>query len=205
MIRYFLIFAILLSGQMSFGQGSSSGDEFFNWGFRAGLHNTETRINPKNIPNVRSGEAKMGYHIGNYIRFNFGVFYIEPEVQFAGSQGELEFTNDGGEVAYESFSFNRIDVPIQIGQKLGPLRIYGGINLNFNRAEGLSSLVMDGLVSDSRAWRAGLGLDAGQFSMDVRYESSMGNNFEGVIRNGEPIDVNMRFTHIYLSLGFKFI
>ena len=180
-------------------------NSFFDLGFRAGIHTTDTEIKPKDFPNVRSGESQTGYHAGPYMRFNFGVFYIEPEFQFARSFGELEFTDDNNESTFRNFGFNRFDVPIQVGQKLGPLRIYGGVNLNFNRSEGLSSLVSGGMKNETRAWRAGLGIDAGSFSMDVRYESSLGNNVEGVHYKGEPMDLNLRFTHIYLSLGYKFL
>jgi hypothetical protein len=180
-------------------------NKFFDMGLRTGVHNTETDIIPKNYPDVRSGESQMGYHAGTYMRFNFGVFYFEPEFQFARSYGELEFTDDNGKTIYRNFGFNRLDVPLQVGQKLGPLRLYGGINFNFNRSEGLSSMVANGMRNETRAWRAGLGVDAGNFSMDVRYESSLGNNFEGINHGGELMDINLRFTHIYLSLGYKIL
>jgi hypothetical protein len=201
-----LVALLFLIPFFAFAQSSKGGKKFdaFDWGFRAGTHNTQTSVSNANN-RVRSSEPQAGYHFGTYARFNFRFFYIEPEFQFAGSRGELEFTTNANNPEYRSFNFNRFDVPIQIGQKLGPLRVYGGINLNFNRSEGLSTIISTGMRDETRAWRAGLGLDAGNWSMDVRYETSMGTNVDGVLFNGEPVAAKLRFTHIYLSLGYTIL
>lgn len=188
-----------------FAQSKKPDIPFFEWGVRGGVHNTETKVRPRNNPEIRGGETKMGYHAGTYFRFNFRVFYIEPEFQFAHSIGAVEFQMPNEPLRQPTFGFNRLDLPVQVGQKLGPLRLYLGVNFNFNRTEGLSSMVLEGLQDDSRAWRVGLGLDAGSFSMDVRYETSMTNNFEGVHFRNEFHDVNLRFTHLLLSFGYKLL
>jgi hypothetical protein len=202
-IFFRLLFLFLLSSTVSLAQNSAP--KFFEWGGRAGVHNTETRVLPKSNNTIRGYETQMGYHAGTYFRFNFRIFYVEPEFQFAHSVGALEFAMPNQPVRNSTFGFNRLDVPLQIGQKLGPVRIYGGVNFNFNRTEGLSNMVADGLRAESRAWRVGLGLDAGSFSMDVRYETSMTNSFEGVNFHNEMYPVNLRFTHLMLSFGYKFI
>lgn len=202
MLKHILIFCLL--PLLTIAQANKNGSKAFDWGLRAGVHNTETSVSKSNN-DVRGGDPQAGYHFSTFTRFNFGFFYIEPEIQFAGSRGELEFIMNNNDPKYRSFSFNRFDVPIQVGQKLGPLRIYGGINFNFNRSENISSVIAGGMRDETRAWRAGLGLDAGNWSMDVRYETSLGSNVEGVQFNGELIDANLRFTHIYLSLGFTII
>ncbi len=196
----FFIIPFLAFAQSKRG-GSSS--RSFDWGVRAGVHNTETSVSGDD--NVRSSDPKTGYHLGTYARFSFRFFYIEPEFQFAGSRGELEFSSSSNQSQFRSFNFNRFDVPVQIGQKLGPLRIYGGLNFNFNRSEGLTELIASGMRDETRAWRAGLGLDAGNWSMDVRYETSMSTNVDGLVFNGEPNDSRLRFTHIYLSLGYNIL
>ncbi|MCH8545937.1 MAG: PorT family protein [Cryomorphaceae bacterium] len=205
MKKIIFIFALMPMFLVAQNNGNGrNGSSFFDWGLRAGVHNTQTSVNGAE-GKVRSGDPQAGYHLGTFTRFNFGLFYVEPEFQFASSRGELEFLRDGESNTYRSIKFNRFDLPIQIGQKLGPLRVYGGINFNFNRTEGLSSVISSGLREETRAWRAGIGLDAGNFSMDVRYESSLGNNVEGIRLDGEPFAGNLRFTHIYLSLGFTII
>lgn len=202
-----LIIFFALSPMLIFAQNNgngTNGSSFFDWGLRAGVHNTQTSVSRAD-GKIRSGEPQAGYHLGTFTRFNFGLFYVEPEFQFASSRGELEFIRDGQSEVYRNIKFNRFDLPIQVGQKLGPLRVYGGINFNFNRSEGVSNVIANGLRDETRAWRAGLGLDAGNFSMDVRYESSLGTNVEGVALDGEPYAGNLRFTHIYLSLGYTIL
>jgi hypothetical protein len=199
--RLLIIFLMLTTSL--YAQRNRGSIPFFEWGARAGAHNTETKVRPRSNPDIRGGETKMGYHVGTYMRFNFRVFYIEPEFQFAHSIGAVEFQMPNEPITQPTFGFNRLDLPIQVGQKLGPLRLYMGVNFNFNRTESLSSMVLDGLQDESRAWRVGLGLDAGSFSMDVRYETSMTNNFEGLNYRNEFHDVNLRFTHLLLSFGYK--
>ena len=69
-----------------------------------------------------TGESVMGYHLGVQTRIKIAMVYVQPEIYWNAGGGSLEQVVDGGATELLNVKFNRIDIPVLVGAKLGPVR-----------------------------------------------------------------------------------
>ncbi|MCK4989930.1 MAG: hypothetical protein KAS29_05570, partial [Bacteroidales bacterium] len=105
--------------------------------------------------------------------------------------------------------FNRIDVPLLVGVKLGPARLNVGPVGSFVISEttDLTELEPDfELFSSAMTWgfQAGLGLDISKISLDVRYEGSLSALGESFSVGGNDFPLDARPSQWIISLGYWF-
>ena len=90
-----------------------------NFGPRVAL--TSTTIDFKDpVTNFTEGSAQVGYQFGIFLRANLLGLYIQPELLFSKTSSVLDVIGGGG--GSVDFDFNKIDVPVMVGYKLGPIR-----------------------------------------------------------------------------------
>jgi len=71
--------------------------------------------------------AKYGFHGGLFMRLTLFGVYVQPEVLF--STRSNEYTVKDVQTSASTIvkqSFNKLDIPVMIGYKLGPLRLNAG-------------------------------------------------------------------------------
>ena len=80
------------------------------------------------VANVQAGDAEFGFQYGLFVRVKVPVIglYVQPELLFSNSASTITSGAQNVDLA-----FNRVDVPIMIGGKIGPLRINAGPSLSF--------------------------------------------------------------------------
>jgi opacity protein-like surface antigen len=185
------------------------------FGIKAGA--STTSISMADLATVKSGSAKYllekaeganyGFHAGLFLRANISKFYIQPEVLFATRSNEYTFKSVGTltDSATVKQSLNRLDIPIMLGLKFGPVRINGGPvgSLKIGSPKELiSNSDVDQMVASMTfGYQAGLGLDLfKKLTIDLRYEGSLSkyqNKIEGVTLDDRP-------NAFLLSLGYMF-
>ena len=150
----------------------------------------------------RGEDSKIGYHVGAFARINLPIIYIQPE---------LLYTNTGGSFSDNTFnydvSFNRLDVPVMFGLKLGsvlslqagPVATYllNGELLSTNG--NTSSRAIPPKEDFTFGYQAGIGLDIGNFLMGLKYEGAMTNS----INRTSALSTDQRQNQLILSMGFK--
>lgn len=158
------------------------------------------------VANVQAGDAEFGFQYGLFARIQVPVIglYVQPEVLF--SQTESSITSGAQSV---DLAFNRIDVPVLIGAKIGPLRINAGPALSFltNAESDVSGLVTDiknNYDNTSLGFQAGIGIDILKFVIDLKYEGALGEQFgDALTVGGNSFSTDQRPSQIVFAVGFK--
>jgi hypothetical protein len=196
MKKIFTLFAIL------FFIGTVSEAQIFTIGPKLGISNTTLSLKD-NIAAYESGEAKYSYHGGVFARIKITGFYIQPEIYFNSVNGEYTDATDPNDVKTLEFNQNKIDMPILIGWKMGPLRINAGPVASFNLDNEIpnnSNTAVSEYKNSVFAYQAGIGVDISKLIIDLRYEGNLSN--QAVLGTDEG---NVRVNQILLSVGLKLL
>ncbi len=79
------------------------------------------------IYSLVQGESVRGYQIGLQTRIKVAMLFVQPELYFNVTGGSVERIIQGSSTAeLLNVQFNRIDIPLLVGVKLGPARINVG-------------------------------------------------------------------------------
>jgi len=198
MKKIFTLFAIL------FFIGTVSEAQIFTIGPKFGVSNTTLSIKD-NVGEYESGDAKYSYHGGVFARIKITGFYIQPEIYFNSVRGEYIDPDPNKPVSEQTIEFNRnkIDMPILIGWKMGPLRINAGPVASFNLDNEIpnnSNTAVSEYKNSVFAYQAGIGVDISKLIIDLRYEGNLSN--QAVLGTDEG---NVRVNQILLSVGLKLL
>lgn len=204
---------VLLASMFIF---SLSNAQFFNYGIKAGIGFSSLKMDDirgindgSDVYDLITGDAVMGYHLGLQTRIKIAMVVIQPELYFNAGGGTLEQIVDGGATEILNVNFNRIDIPLLAGVKLGPARISLGPVGSFVLSETTDLTDIEPefeLFSSTMTWgfQAGLGLDISRLSLDFRYEGSLSKLGESLTVGGSEFALDARPSQWLISLGFWF-
>jgi hypothetical protein len=154
----------------------------------------------------KAEDAGYGLHLGAFLRVNISKLYIQPEVLFATRSNDYKVTNTNTMVdSVKSQTFNRLDIPVMIGVKFGPVRINAGPvgSVNIGSPKQLIDdpdfkAVYAGMTF---GYQAGVGLDLfKKLTIDMRYEGGL-SKFQSKIGD---IALDDRPNAFLLSVGYMF-
>lgn len=188
------------------------------FGVRLGLGSTD--FNPKDllITNQNDVEqfkigvdnASYGYHFGLFAQFRKNRFFIQPEILLNSTKIDYsveDFENNLGETI-KSERFNFVDIPINAGLKLGPLRLQAGPVAHFHVSSSSELKDLDGYKEkfDSAAWglQYGFGLDIWRAVLDFKWEKNFNNYGDHVTINDVEYNFDDAPDRFIVSLGIKF-
>ena len=198
-----IIFALILSTG-AFAQ--------FDWGLKVGASS-----NNFDLESVQSGadytlraaeEASWGFRGGAFFRLSMFGLILQPEVLFATAENNI-VVQDAGTAADEikSQKFNKLDVPIMLGVRLGPVRIMAGpaASVMLSSTSDLFENSENVYKAATFGYQAGLGVDiAKKITIDVRYEGGLNKYGDEVSVGGETFTLDGRSNAIVLSAGIMF-
>jgi hypothetical protein len=159
--------------------------QLFNWGIKGGLGFSSIKISDvtgiqdgSDVYDLVTGESVMGYHLGLQTRIKIAMIYVQPELYWNAGGGSVKQVVDGGASELLEVKFNRIDIPVLVGAKLGPVRLnigpmaslVVGENSDFQVLQADASLYKENFTW---AWQGGIGVDISKFSLDIRYEGPL--------------------------------
>ncbi|HEY5469886.1 MAG TPA: outer membrane beta-barrel protein, partial [Bacteroidales bacterium] len=130
MKKLFVLSLIVLASIPAFSQ--------VKFGLKAGI--STTNLSMADIKTLTSGNtsytvdavtsAKYGFHGGAFVRFTLLGIYLQPELLFTTRTNEYSIKNvTNGQTSAASIvkqNFNKLDIPVLLGFKLGPLRVNAG-------------------------------------------------------------------------------
>ena len=214
MKKFIVILFVVLVSIPAFSQ--------IKFGLKAGL--STTSLSMPTIKTISSGTtsftvdaltaAKYGFHGGAFVRVTLFGVYIQPELLFSTRSNEYTVKNTTNQSAPVSYvakqTFNKLDIPVMLGFKLGPLRLNAGpaASLLINSPKDLIS-DPDFKSSYSRmtiGYQAGLGFDLLSFlTFDLRYEGSL-KKYQNQIQNkaGTKYNLDDRPNAFLFSVGLMF-
>ena len=175
-----------------------------------------TSISMEDAKTIKSGNASYligkaesagyGFHGGLFIRANISKLYIQPEVLFATRSNNYTFQNVGTIVDSASVkqTFNKLDIPVMIGVKFGPVRINGGPvgSVKINVEELIDKPDIEATYAAMTfGWQAGVGIDLlKKLTVDLRYEGGL-SKYQNKLQN---ISLDDRPNAFLLSVGYMF-
>ncbi len=189
------------------------------FGIKAGV--STTSLSMKTLKTVNSGttsytvealkDAKYGFHGGAFMRLTLLGIYLQPELLF--STRTNEYTVKNVQTSASSIvkqNFNKLDIPVMLGLKLGPVRLNAGpaASLLINSPKDLINHP-DFKNMYSRmtfGYQAGLGLDIlNTLTIDLRYEGSL-KRYQNQIENlaGTTFNLDDRANAFLFSVGLMF-
>jgi len=203
--------AIALFAIPSYGQ--------FKLGFRIGTSSqdlTPDQLIVKDGNNndnlgIKLDNANYGIHVGFFAQFHGKNFFVQPEVLYNASRVDyrLDDLGDIG-IVQDLFTetYQNLDIPVNMGLRLGPLRLQGGpiarvfigSDSQLNDIQGYDPQ----FAKLAFGWQAGVGLDIWKFIMDVKYEgnfSQWGDHFRFF---GEDYSFDQSPGRLVVSLGIAF-
>lgn len=157
-----------------------------------------------------TGDAVMGYHFGVQTRIKIAMLFIQPEAYFDVGGGTFEKVLANGTTEILNTRFSRIEIPVLVGVKLGPVRINAGPagSIILSETTDLTELQPDfTLFNNAMTWgfQAGLGIDLfKKLSLDARYEGSLSRLGESLTIGETEFALDARPSVWIISLGYWF-
>jgi hypothetical protein len=155
--------------------------------------------------------AKYGFQGGFFMRATLFGIYIQPELLLTTRTNEYTVTNIQSTAStVVKQNFNKLDIPVLVGLKLGPIRLNAGpsgsILINSPK-ELISDPDFKNLYSRMTiGYQAGLGFDLlNTLTVDLRYEGNL-KKYQNQIENltGTKVNLDDRTSSFILSFGIMF-
>jgi hypothetical protein len=193
---------------------------FSQFGIKAGLSTTNLKM--ADLKTLISGDteytvealkrANYGFHAGIFFRLNFFGMYVQPELLFTSRTDEysvVDLSNPAQSITQKQ-KFNKLNIPVLLGAKLGPVRINAGpsASLLINSPKDLINNTDFKTVYNNLTfgYQAGLGVDLlKKITIDLRYEGSL-QKYQTQIDNlvGTSVKLDDRPNAFLLSVGLFF-
>jgi hypothetical protein len=195
--------------------------QFFTFGIKGGLDYSRLKFDDvrdisSNLStyHLQSDESFQGFHIGAFARIKVFSFYIQPELYFNIAGGNVLIEEDqgiGGTIeTVKQVKYNKIDLPVLVGLKLGPLRLNAGpfASVVLSEDNGISDIIPE-LESLSKSatigYQAGAGLDLFKFlTLDYRYEGGLSKYGDKLTVGGNDYPLDSRGNMHIISVGIMF-
>ncbi len=179
---------------------------YAQFGIKVGANTTTLKITSSDdlIENVK--DANWGFNAGVFYRLKIALLYIQPEAYFSTVGGSFKYGDDPVNKELYDFDLNRIDIPLIVGVKLGPIRVHAA-PVAFFTISSKSSLTDFDEAMKGTTWgyQAGLGIDLlKKLTFDARYEGSISDFTESVEIGGTTLEPSTKSSAFLLSLGFMF-
>jgi len=154
-------------------------------------------------------DAAWGFQGGAFLRLGLGPIFVQPEVVFATNSYEYNVTTVSGTDILKQ-NYNRLEVPVLLGIKLGPLHVNAGPSATIQIGSP-KALINDPDFGDmyrsaTFGYQAGLGLDIfKKLVVDARYNGSLSGKFgDSVTIGSQTFNLDSRQPSFTLSVGLMF-
>jgi hypothetical protein len=185
----------------------------FKIGVRAGVTSSSISASDITVPNEYTIEtlnnSKVGLQIGLMSQIKLGGLFIQPEVLIATSGGEVrvnDLVNNTSVVKDQKFT--KIDIPVLVGIKMGPLRLGIGpvASMVLKSKSELTDIDKfdDKFKSATFGYQAGVGLDIWKIALDLKYEGNLSRLGDQVTISGKNYSFDSRGHQIIFGVGFLF-
>jgi len=194
---------ILIAAVLSLGAWQASGQ--LSRGLTAGYHLADVRVafNPLIDPTftpVATGRA--GYHVGGFYRASAGLLYVQPQIWLTGLNQEFIIEDGSFTPEVLDWSLLRLDVPVEVGVKLGP--VFGFVAPVYSMA--LAETGGLNLTNPGRgSWggQVGVGLKLGGLQVSARYEGSLSAFGQTLSLGGIDFETDNRINQFIASAALK--
>ena len=178
------------------------------FGIKAGINTASFKIESADAAITEAKDATWGFHAGIFYRLKIAMLYIQPEAYFSSTGGSFTYDNELDPPSLETIDLKRIDIPLLVGAKLGPIRLNVGPVGMLQISEDYS---LDGMEADLKGmtwgYQAGLGFDLlGKLTVDARYEGPLTevSNSIDLPDFADSMEPSTKQSQFLISVGFMF-
>lgn len=221
-MKRIVLLAVLVGifGFQSYGQ--------LQYGAKAGLMTASSNLDKKitEFPTesdyeevkMEAQDAKAGFQAGFFGRLSILGIYVQPELMFSSTNSRVkvskqyEDATQDPEEFVKTQSFKRVDLPLLVGGKFGPLRIQGGPVGSFMLSEKSAieaafdeETVDEKFNSATWGYQVGVGADFFNFlTLDVKYEGSLSKLGDNVTIGEKDYSLDSRTSQFIFTAGIFF-
>ncbi len=181
--------------------------QLYSYGLTAGAHVAQVEVDPFSIdPNqpleTVSFTATGGYHAGTYARLGAGLVYLEPQLWYTELNQDITYSDGTGATTTVPWTLRRLDVPLEVGVKMGPLLVLAAPVWSFPIAQ-VSNVQT--ITVDSGTWggQVGVGVKYGPVQLTARYEGSLAPFADQIQIGGASYATDGRISQLITSLHVK--
>ena len=208
LVSVFLLSLVNLSANGSIGYGLRGGINFSSLG----------TVNEtfENYQLFGEPDSYFGFHVGGTSLIPFGSFFVQPELLFASTGSFLRLEDIREEATIEDrvyfrAAFYKVDLPVILGYRYGPLRIMAGpvYSLMLGKTDDFEPGHMEvsfeqNLYTSSFAYQIGAGLGLGNLLLDLKFESGLTPMGNTVTIGDVTRTFDSRPRQVILSIGLLF-
>lgn len=202
--KLFLIMGVLFFSVNAFSQ--------IKIGLRAGINSSSVKsddVTSGTVTIESVSNAMIGFHAGLIGQITIAGVFIQPELLFSHTGGKIRLKDTGNNIdEIVDQKFNKIDLPVIIGKKMGPLRL--GLGPVFSKVLSSNSDLSDfGTYSDefnkaTIGYQFDLGLDISKIAIDLKYEGNLSKLGNGVTIGSTHHNFDSRAHQFIFSIGYFF-
>jgi hypothetical protein len=154
-------------------------------------------------------DAAWGFSAGVFLRLGMGPVYLQPEIDFTTNNYEYNVQTATANQVMDQ-RFNRLEIPVLLGVKLGPVRLNAGPSATVPIGRPRNLLDDDNFDDMYRGttigFQAGVGVDIfNTITLDARYGGSLAQEFgDDVTIGDQTFNLDHRQPYFGLSLGVMF-
>ncbi len=140
------------------------------------------------LVDLSQSESEIGYQIGFFGRLNVDKIYVQPELLFSKIKTDLvfqDYDNINGFNPRADFEFNTLEIPLDIGYRIGDFRMFFGPSISILISGERSFLnevqrVTEDYNRTNLLWHFGVGGDFDKVIIDVNYEFGLSKTGESL-------------------------
>ncbi len=151
-------------------------------------------------------DATMGLHFGFISQIELFNLFIQPELLFTSNKNDIIIEDlISNDEQLTQHKFNKLDIPVLVGAKLGALKIgvgpVGSILLR-SKSELFKITEYEQKFNNMTfGFQAGVGLDIGKLTVDLKYEGNLSKFGNGLTFQDHTFDFDQRPKQIIFSIG----
>jgi hypothetical protein len=201
-----VIFTAILLCMVQFSEAQ------IKFGIRGGINSARVKL--KDYTNIdydlAYAKGDPGYHFGVMSQIKLLGIFVQPEVLFTVAKNDIQVTDHLNSTPPEAGKqkFYKLDVPVIVGYKLGPLKLQAGPVGTFMLGSKSPLLDKYNMEQDFKGatfgFQAGVGLELSSLLVDVKYEGNLSRLGDGVNIGGERFNFDQRMSQWIFSIGYLF-
>jgi len=152
-------------------------------------------------------DAEWGLQGGVFMRASFAGFYIQPELLLATATNSVTYEDveEGGAPVIYNQKFNKLNIPVLLGVKVGPLRLNAGRAASVMISDPKEFIEGATYKRATFGYQAGLGFDVlKKLTVDLRYEGNLNQFGDQIEIGGETFTLDDRTGALLVQVGFIF-
>jgi hypothetical protein len=181
--------------------------QLLSYGLTGGAHVAQVVVDPFSIdPNqpleTVSFTATGGYHAGIYARLGAGLVYLEPQLWYTELNQDITYADGGGTTTTEPWTLRRLDMPLEVGVKMGPLLLLAAPVWSLPVAQ-ISNVQTTTMETGTWGGQIGMGVKLGPVQLTARYEGSLAPFADQIQVGGGSYTTDSRISQLITSLHLK--